>query len=171
MQQVGPFDARADCVKNKNLASPSFSAFRRPALLCSQPKINVFRLEMRPSSTPSPPFGRGGHGSGMPELTPAGFCVFCSNLESDPESKFCEKPDLDPESLFNFGSRVYVVISLVKTWVVFGWINDGSRSLSRSQILNFEKLPVSSKISDFTPCTHKVVLYISNTLRKLMIGA
>ena len=35
-----------------------------------------------------------------PELTPTGFCVFLT----DPESKFCEKPDLSPESLFNFGS-------------------------------------------------------------------
>jgi len=33
----------------------------------------------------------------VPESTPAGFCVFLS----DPESKFCEKPDAD--SLFNFG--------------------------------------------------------------------
>jgi len=32
-----------------------------------------------------------------PESAPAGFCVFISN----PESKFCEKPD--PESLFNLG--------------------------------------------------------------------
>jgi len=43
---------------------------------------------------------RGGHGSGVPESAPAGFCAFLS----DPESKICEKTDSDPESLFNFGS-------------------------------------------------------------------
>jgi len=43
---------------------------------------------------------RGGTGSGLPESTPAGFCVFLS----DPESKICEKPDPDPVSLFHFGS-------------------------------------------------------------------
>jgi len=43
---------------------------------------------------------RGGTGSGVLESTPAGFCVFLS----EPESKICEKPDLDPESLFYFGS-------------------------------------------------------------------
>jgi len=37
-------------------------------------------------------------GSGVPEPTPAGFCVFALELES----KIWEKPD--PESLFNFGS-------------------------------------------------------------------
>ena len=36
------------------------------------------------------------------DKTPAGFCVFLS--DPDPESKICEKPDPDPESLFNFGS-------------------------------------------------------------------
>ena len=40
---------------------------------------------------------RGGHGSGVLESTPTGFCVFLS--DPDPESKFCEKPDLDPEAL------------------------------------------------------------------------
>jgi len=45
----------------------------------------------------------GGHGSGMPELTLAGICVFL--LDPEPESKFCEKLDADPESLFNFGSN------------------------------------------------------------------
>jgi len=43
---------------------------------------------------------RGGTGPAMSESTPAGFCVFLS----DPESKNCEKPDPDPESLFHFGS-------------------------------------------------------------------
>jgi len=42
---------------------------------------------------------RGGHGSGMPESTPARFLVFLS----DPglESNICEKTN--PESHFNFG--------------------------------------------------------------------
>jgi len=43
-----------------------------------------------------------GHGSGVPEPNPAGFCVFLS--DPDPESKICEKTDPDPESLCNFGS-------------------------------------------------------------------
>ena len=42
------------------------------------------------------PAARGGHESGMPESTPAGFCVFIS--DSDPVSKIFEKPD--PESPF-----------------------------------------------------------------------
>jgi len=46
--------------------------------------------------------GRGGHGSGVPESTPAGFCVFLSDPET--ESKILEKPDPDPEPLFSFGS-------------------------------------------------------------------
>jgi len=45
---------------------------------------------------------RGGHRSGVPESTPAVICVFCSDPVS--QSKICEMPDLDPESLFNFGS-------------------------------------------------------------------
>jgi len=38
----------------------------------------------------------------LPESTPAGFCVFLSDPDPDPESNICEKPD--PESLFHFGS-------------------------------------------------------------------
>ena len=45
---------------------------------------------------------RGGTGSGVPESTPAGFCVFLSDPDPGPESKIWEKTD--PESLFNFGS-------------------------------------------------------------------
>jgi len=44
----------------------------------------------------------GGHGSGLPESTPARFWVFLS--EPDPESKIFEKPDPDLESLLNFTS-------------------------------------------------------------------
>ena len=29
---------------------------------------------------------RGGHGSGVPESTPEGFCVFLADLDSEPES-------------------------------------------------------------------------------------
>jgi len=29
----------------------------------------------------------------VPESTPAGFCVFRPDLDPEPESKFCEKPD------------------------------------------------------------------------------
>jgi len=47
---------------------------------------------------------RGGTGSGVPESTSAGFCVFLSDPDTDLESKICEKTDPDPESLFHFGS-------------------------------------------------------------------
>ena len=39
----------------------------------------------------------------MPESTPAWFCIFLSDADPDPESKICEKPDPEPESLFIFG--------------------------------------------------------------------
>ena len=47
---------------------------------------------------------RGGAGSGLPESTPAGFCVFLSDPDPDPESIIFGKPDPNPESLFHFGS-------------------------------------------------------------------
>jgi len=47
---------------------------------------------------------KGGSGSGVPESTPVGFCVFLSDPDPDPESKIWEKADPDPESLFNFSS-------------------------------------------------------------------
>jgi len=34
-----------------------------------------------------------------------------------------------------------MVISKVKTWVNYGWIDDCGRSLNKSRILKFEKLP------------------------------
>ena len=34
-----------------------------------------------------------------------------------------------------------MVISQVKTWVNFGWINDGRWSLNRIRILKFKKIP------------------------------
>jgi len=52
--------------------------------------------------------------------------------------------DPNPKSLFNFGiAGIWVVISQVKTWVHFGWI-DGSRSLNKTGILKFEKFPDSN---------------------------
>jgi len=57
-----------------------------------------------------------------------------------PESKFCEKLDSDPESLFNFGnSRSLCDHILSKTWVNYSWIDDCSRSLNRNRILKFDK--------------------------------
>ena len=48
----------------------------------------------------------------MQESTPAWFYVFLSDADPDPESKICENPDPEPESVFNIGcSRVCVVIS------------------------------------------------------------
>jgi len=47
---------------------------------------------------------RGGHGSGVPESTPAGFYVFLSDLDLELESNIGEKPDPDLESLVIFDS-------------------------------------------------------------------
>jgi len=53
---------------------------------------------------------RGEPGSGGPESTPEGFCVFLSDPE--PESKICEKPDLDRSQFsISAGAGVCVVIS------------------------------------------------------------
>jgi len=83
-------------------------------------------------------WARGGSGSGVPEWTPAGFCVFPS--DPDPESKIWEKPD--SESLFTFGSRRSLCGHfLSKTWANYGWIDVWNRSLKKSKILKFEKLP------------------------------
>jgi len=65
-----------------------------------------------------------------PEHTLAGLCVFLS----DPESKIWEKPDPDPESLFNSGSSRSLRNHFLSN--NFDWI-DGSRS----RILKFEKFP------------------------------
>jgi len=48
-------------------------------------------------------FPRVGHGSGVPELTPAALWGFLS--DPDPEWKVFEKPDLDTQVLFNCGSN------------------------------------------------------------------
>jgi len=83
---------------------------------------------------------RGGTGSGLPESTPAGFCVFLSDPDPDPESKICEKPDPDLESLFNISScRSLCGHFLSKNMVNYGRIDDCSRSLNRSRILKFEE--------------------------------
>ena len=87
---------------------------------------------------------RGGHGSEVPESTPAGFCAFLSDPDPDQESMFCEKPD---QKSLSAVVGVCVFISLVKTWVNFGWMDDGSRSLNRSRILKFGKLPDPDPVS------------------------
>ena len=46
-------------------------------------------------------YNRGGHGSGVLELTPAGYLIF---LDTELESKICEKTDPNPEPLFIFHS-------------------------------------------------------------------
>jgi len=47
---------------------------------------------------------RDGHGSGLQESTPGGFCVFPSDL--DRESKICEKPDLVSSETSDF-SKIF----------------------------------------------------------------
>jgi len=70
-----------------------------------------------------------GHGSGVPESTPAGLCVYLSD------------PDPDRASLFNLAvAGVWAVICEVKPLVIFCCLNC-SRSLNRSHILKFEKFP------------------------------
>jgi len=77
--------------------------------------------------------------------------------------KFVKIPDLDPMSLFNFGSsRSLCGHFLSKTWVNYGWIDDCSRSLNRSRILKFEKFPdpVSSEIFDLCEISD-LLLFVS----------
>jgi len=89
-----------------------------------------------------PLYCRGETGSGLPESTPVGFCVFCS--DPDPESKICEnRTRIRGHFSISAVSGVCVVISQVKTRVNYGWIDYCSRSLNRSRILKFEKLPES----------------------------
>ena len=80
---------------------------------------------------------RGGNGSGLPESTPAGFCVLLSDRIWS--QKFV-KNRTRIRSHFHFGSsRSMCACSLLgKTWVNYGWIDDFSRSLNRSKILKFE---------------------------------
>jgi len=77
-------------------------------------------------------------GSGLPESTPAGFYIFCS--DPDPESKICEKPDPNRSHFSILAlAGVGVVISQVSRWVNYGWNDDCSRSLNWSRILKFEE--------------------------------
>jgi len=63
--------------------------------------------------------------------------------DPDSESTICEKPDPDSESLFHFGSnRSLFGHFLGKTWVNYGWIDDCSRNLNRSQFLKLKKFLV-----------------------------
>jgi len=80
-------------------------------------KANCFKTFSGPpedwtTSGPCRLYTRGGTGSGLPELTPAGFCVFLSDPDPGPESKFWGKPDPDP-SHFSISTvaGVCVVIS------------------------------------------------------------
>ena len=96
-----------------------------------------------------------------------------------PESKICEKTDVEPESLFNFGScRNLCGHFLSKTWVHYDWIDDCNRSLNRSRILKFKNFQIrvqnfgigAESESEKSDSGHLCNILISNTLRKLMIG-
>ena len=60
---------------------------------------------------------------------------------------------------------VCAVISQVKTWVNYDWIDDCSRSLNRSRILKFEEYPgpdadpASSEISDLCEISDLLVFF------------
>ena len=121
------------------------------------------------------------------ESTPAGYCVFLSDLDPGPESQIFEKQDPDWESLFNFDSSKSLrghffsenmgkfPVGSMTTGV---WKGDGLSNLKNCRI-RFKKfgtgaesesekatlatsdtnasnshMPVSSEISDFTPCAH-----------------
>jgi len=79
---------------------------------------------------------RGGTGSGVTDSTPAGFCVFLLDPDTDPESIICEKLIADPKPLFKFGSSWSLCGHFLrKTNVNYSWIDDCSRSLNKSRIL------------------------------------
>ena len=66
---------------------------------------------------------RGGTGPGLLESTRAEFCVFLS--DPDLESKFVKNRTwIHSHFSISAVAGVSVVISSVKTWVNFGWIND-----------------------------------------------
>ena len=67
-----------------------------------------------------------------------------------PESKIWEKPEPEPELLFNFDcSRSLCDHFLSKNIGKLRWIDNCSRSLNRSRILKFEKLPDRIRIQKF----------------------
>jgi len=74
--------------------------------------------------------------TGVPESTPDGSGVFLSGPK--PESKFFEKRDPDPESVFNFGNGSSLHGHFLNKKIDFGWIHS-SQSLNRSRILKFKK--------------------------------
>jgi len=73
--------------------------------------------------------------TGVPESTPGGSGVFLSGPK--PESKFFEKRDPDPESVFNFGNGSSLHGHFLNKKIDFGWIHS-SQSLNRSRILKFK---------------------------------
>jgi len=70
------------------------------------------------------------------ESTPARFCVFLS--DPDPQSKICEKQDLDPGSIFNFGSSRnlcgHFLGKIICELRLDGWLQPESQQESDSQI-------------------------------------
>jgi len=95
--------------------------------------------EIRGSGSTEVVCGRDGTGSGVDS---GRFCVFLSDLDPDPESKF-GKQRTRAWSHFSICAvaGVCVVMSLVKTSEIYGWVDDCSRSLNRGRILKFEKCP------------------------------
>jgi len=51
--------------------------------------LSAYQLHLRNAPFPSAN-GPGGTGFWVPESTPAGFCIFLSDPDPDPESKICE---------------------------------------------------------------------------------
>jgi len=108
----------------------------------------LFRLRLVSSIQPKLThfYTKGGTGSGLPESTPEGFCVFLS----DPESKICYKPDPVPESLFHSGSCrslcLYFlgknIVITVGSMIVAGvWTGVGFSNLKNSRTRFRNRIP------------------------------
>jgi len=89
------------------------------------------------------PWSRGGTGSGVPDSTPAGFCVFLSDQDPGPESNICEKPD--PSAV----AGVCVVNFLSKTWVDYGWIDDLAGVWTGVEFSNLKNRRIRTRIQKF----------------------
>ena len=89
-----------DSNEKRRILPESIPVIRIRYHLCTG-RVMHCRAPVHHHSIPSVHY-RGGTESGFLESTPEGFCVFLSDPE--PESKIWEKPDPNPDSLFNFGS-------------------------------------------------------------------
>ena len=108
-------------------------------------------------------YSRGGHGSGVPESTLAGFFV----ILSDPESQIFEKPD--PESLLKLGSsrspRGHFLCKTIGNFWLYGLQPESEQELDsnfRIRIQNFwTRSGVESESEKVTPATSAIQQCVS----------